>query len=44
VAATVLDVLMLVAEIGGMAVVLELASGVDPVGLIAPLAQAPEGP
>jgi manganese transport protein len=38
VAATLLNVLMLVAEIGGMAFVLELASGVEPVWLIAPLA------
>jgi manganese transport protein len=38
VAATLLNVLMLVAEIGGMAFVLELASGVEPIWLIAPLA------
>jgi manganese transport protein len=38
VAATLLNVLMLVAEIGGMALVLELASGVEPIWLIAPLA------
>ncbi|MEP6642549.1 MAG: Nramp family divalent metal transporter [Gaiellales bacterium] len=37
-AATLLNVLMLVAEIGGMALVLELASGVEPIWLIAPLA------
>jgi manganese transport protein len=40
VAATMLNVLMLVAEIGGMALVLELASGVEPIWLIAPLACA----
>jgi len=38
VAATLLNVLMLVAEIGGMAFVLELASSVEPIWLIAPLA------
>ncbi len=38
VAATLLNVLMLVAEIGGMAFVLELATGVEPIWLIAPLA------
>jgi manganese transport protein len=37
VAATLLNV-MLVAEIGGMAFVLELASGVEPIWLIAPIA------
>jgi Mn2+/Fe2+ NRAMP family transporter len=38
VAATLLNVLMLVAEIGGMAFVLELATGVEPIWVIAPLA------
>jgi manganese transport protein len=38
IAATLLNVLMLVAEIGGMAFVLELATGVEPIWLIAPLA------
>ena len=37
VAATLLNVLMLVAEIGGMAFVLELATGFPPIWLVAPL-------